>query len=137
MNYREADQREYIAVRTAPFSTEFVVENVQVSRQALVLYDSTAGPIMVGGVLPVGIIWAVGTDAIKDSIKEVSAECRGILRAWADISPDHVLQGMIDSRNTKHIQWLERMGFRVFPPMLNVMFSGIPFLYFRKEYNNV
>ena len=80
-----------------------------------------------------GIPWMVASPRALKHTKELLRLSDSILQEMLDEFP--VLFNFIDSRNTKHIRWLNHMGFH-FAHEYTLPVDGIPFLYFYKEGNH-
>lgn len=81
----------------------------------------------------VGVVWAVGTDAVVRLHKRAYR----IGTAWLGELHDRwpVLINYIDSRNSVHIRWLQRMGAEFIGIEPEYGFERRPFLLFRHLHN--
>lgn len=84
--------------------------------------------IAVFGVCPgdedgVGTPWLVGTEALDRLARELIVEARSVLAIWQRFYP--ILRNVVDTRNSKSIRWLKRLGFTVRDPKPLGMAGGL------------
>lgn len=58
-----------------------------------------------------GCPWAVFTNAMREYPKELMTASRTVVSRWRQMFP--FLENHVDSRNTRAIRWLRRLGFTV------------------------
>lgn len=108
-NLRDADLQEFSLGSKDPYWV--LLNGVAASDDVQVLtYDDQ--PYFMGGVAvtPIGnIVWACGTNAVKEHVQNLLADSELIIEGWLE---DYgLLQNLIWAGNKTHMRWLKHMGF--------------------------
>lgn len=132
---RHDDEREMLTVHPGGDPEVLTVSAFLMSEECFAFYDTAlTTPVALFGALPdprdpaMGIVWMVGTDAIKRSPLSILRES---IR-WADFLTrlyPNGLHNMADSRNDLHVRWCQLAGFTIGSP---VDIHGEPFVYIHR-----
>lgn len=76
-----------------------------------------------------GVVWMLTTLMPLGFSRDILKEAPTWFAYWLARYPKGI-HNIVDSRNTRHVKWLHRMGFE-FPENRGVMIGDVPFLYFR------
>jgi hypothetical protein len=119
---------------------EALLEGLFHSQQCHTVVDGDT-PLAVFGVCPaplndsVGIVWLLGSDALKMHSIEFLRKSKGWVDELHKAFP--VLYNNIDARNTVHIKWLQWLGFNFINEIPEYGVERRPFYHFVRIDSNV
>ncbi|WP_374312426.1 phage protein Gp13 family protein [Dongia sp.] len=134
-NLRAADRAELIAVQGYDDALGAISLSVLRSTETWVGEDES-GVVCMFGVGPITLLtgtgrpWMLATDRLDRWPVALNKLVGGYLRRMLDQYPH--LENWVDSRNTRHVQWLRRLGFTLHPAQPAGPF-GVPFHRFEME----
>lgn len=85
---------------------------------------------MSAGVLDVGCVWFLSTDAVTRNVREVIVEGRAWLDQWQGKYP--VLTNYVTTENSVHIRLIKALGFEFGDPIHNYGTGGVSVLPFKR-----
>ena len=109
--------------------------SVAVSDDVYVAVNAAGEPVALTGVASVSLLgglgcpWLLGTNALLRYPRDIVTHGRQLVRKW-DSKYSHMFN-YVDSRNTRSIAWLQRIGF-VIPPAQPHGRQGLPFHRFER-----
>lgn len=130
---RKEDIQELVTASQFKEPTQALLNSIIHSKWTNVVYDLIYNKVIMyyglGALADIGIPWMVATPEVyqyqRSLLKDGKAMVAGMLQEYS------VLMNVVDARNTKHIRWLNRMGF-IFDEKNNIDIEGHTFLYFYK-----
>lgn len=133
-NLRDADRQECDAAIALP--PELVLpEAVRAGRAVWTCHTNEGEPFIMFGVDPsalpsCGVVWMCSTPSILKHKVEFMRACGPLLDAIQDDFP--VIHNVVDARNTLHIRWLKRCGFKFFRTLPRWGARSVPFIEFAR-----
>lgn len=133
-NLRDADRHECDALLALP--PELVLpEAVRSGRAVWTCHTNEGEPFILFGVDPspvpdFGIVWMCSTNTIHKHKREFWTACGPLLDAIQKDFP--VIGNYVDARNTLHIRWLKRCGFKFFRTLPRWGARSVPFIEFAR-----
>lgn len=135
-NLRKEDAREIETSTGMTDMVEAMLLSAKLSREVFavcpILDDVQSEPVAIFGVTDdprapnTGICWLLATPMLLVTSRDIIKEAPKRLHRWIDNRYTNGLHNVIDKRNTMHVEWCRRVGFRfVGVRMLN----GFPFLH--------
>lgn len=130
MKLREEDRREF-EVSSGEVGNHPVLRAAIMSQECIVGLDDEGEVLSLWGVVAFkdfGAIWGCGSKDCMRVIKQLTDDVQPYLSRWQD--QFGVIGGVIDSRNTKHVRWLRRLGFTIYEN--SSFIKDVPFHFFRR-----
>jgi hypothetical protein len=130
---RQADLDELAAAGVSP--SDALRTGVERSTLAAAVWDDEGlvallgvAPLVESVLAPVGAPWMLGTDRVSKHARALVAVGPAYTRAMLDAYPR--LMNVVHAKNTLHVRWLRRLGFRFRPHAIAAPKTGEPFLIF-------
>ena len=117
MKLREADQRELLASSGCPSYAVGLQQSVEASNLVCYVYLYEDRIIALSGAVSTGsdlaLVWAMASDEVFEHWKEVEPLFIKHVNAVLDMPEVLTIGNVIDLRNTTHIKWIKRLGFKL------------------------
>jgi hypothetical protein len=131
-NLRPEDRRE---VETVSGKVEGMLSVfLSLSRSAYTFRFDNGDPFAIFGVVTdpkhegYGAVWLLATPEISQAKRSVLREAERWANRWVKYYPKGLHQ-LVDSRNTLHLRWLKKLGFKTGQ---SALIRDVPFIYVRK-----
>ncbi len=108
-NLRKEDHAEIMAV-TGKHAVEVLPLCVEAGRTWCAFPESSSQPVAILGVSTPNVPWMVATPQLLRYKRSLIDQSRTVLMQMHHIGGDY-LHNYADERNTKHLQWLQWLGF--------------------------